>query len=48
VLRTPTLEDLGVRGSTGIHVVALLADRWGVDQHDGDGETVWSEIGTKP
>jgi hypothetical protein len=45
VLRAPTLEDLGGRR---IQMVALLADRWGVDQHDGDGETVWSEIDTKP
>jgi anti-sigma regulatory factor (Ser/Thr protein kinase) len=45
VLRIPTLEDLGGRG---IQMVAVLADRWGVDRHDGDGKTVWFEIDTKP
>lgn len=45
VLRTPTLEDLGGRG---IHLVSVLADQWGVDQHDGDGKTVWFEIDAKP
>jgi two-component sensor histidine kinase len=43
VLRTPALEDLGGRG---MQMVAVLADRWGVDRHDGDGKTVWFEIDT--
>ncbi len=45
VLRTPSADDLGGRG---IYLVAALADRWGVDQHAGDGKTVWFEIDTKP
>jgi anti-sigma regulatory factor (Ser/Thr protein kinase) len=45
VRRTPTLEDLGGRG---IQMVAVLADRWGVDRHDGDGKTVWFELDAKP
>jgi serine/threonine-protein kinase RsbW len=43
VLREPALEDLGGRG---MQMVSVLADRWGVDRHDGDGKTVWFEIDT--
>lgn len=29
----------------GLVVIGQLSDRWGVDQHEGDGTTVWFEIG---
>ena len=38
----------GPGGAVGIQMVAVLADRWGVDRHDGDGKTVWFELDAKP
>jgi anti-sigma regulatory factor (Ser/Thr protein kinase) len=31
-------------GGWGLELMDLLSDRWGVDQHPGDGKTVWFEL----
>ena len=41
VVREPTrIDDRG----RGMHIVAHLADRWGVDRIPNDGKTVWAEV----
>ena len=42
----PTPRPSDETGGLGLLLVDQLSDRWGVDQHQGDGKTVWFEIGT--
>ena len=41
---TPRPYDITDVTGRGLHIVAGLADRWGVSRHSG-GKTVWFEIG---
>lgn len=40
----PIRRHAGESGGWGLRLLDVLAARWGVDQHDGDGKTVWFEI----
>jgi hypothetical protein len=35
------------RCGTGLHLVAALSHRWGVEQH-ADGKTVWVDLAPRP
>jgi serine/threonine-protein kinase RsbW len=35
-------------GGRGVALVDALASRWGVEQHDGDGKTVWFTLDLDP
>jgi anti-sigma regulatory factor (Ser/Thr protein kinase) len=37
----PTIDEVHGRG---LWIVDRLARRWGVDDHEGDGKTVWAEV----
>jgi two-component sensor histidine kinase len=40
----PVKRDVGEAGGWGLELIDRLANRWGVDQHPGDGKTVWFEV----
>ena len=42
--RTPQLRAPDETGGRGIQLLQRLATRWGVEQHPGDGKTVWFEV----
>ncbi len=42
--RTPQLRAPDETGGRGIQLLQRLASRWGVEQHPGDGKTVWFEV----
>jgi len=42
--RTPQLCAPDEIGGRGIQLLQRLATRWGVEQHPGDGKTVWFEV----
>ena len=42
--RTPQPRAPDETGGRGIQLLQRLATRWGVDQHPGDGKTVWFEV----
>ena len=41
--RLPALCPATAENCRGMHIVAALATRWGVEVHDG-GKTVWAEV----
>lgn len=44
--RLPELAPAGAasQSGNGLHIVDVLARRWGVWYHPGDGKTVWAEL----
>ena len=40
---TPAMTEPSMHG-LGMRIVAQLSDRWGADQIDGNGKTVWAEV----
>lgn len=40
----PVRRSAGESGGWGLGLIDQLSSRWGVDQHPGDGKTVWFEI----
>ena len=44
-LRRPTDDDISGRG---LHIVAMLCDDWGVEDHGVTGKVVWSRFKTAP
>jgi len=42
--RTPQPRAPDETGGRGIQLLQRLATRWGVEQHPGDGKTVWFEV----
>ena len=43
----PSVREPDAGGGRGLHLVGLLADRWGVDRR-GQGKTVWFEVSPNP
>lgn len=46
----PDLQNPGISafGGRGLHIVAALADAWGVDRLEDGSKAVWAELGTPP
>ncbi len=44
----PVVREARARtvGGLGMQFVARLADAWGVEQHPGDGKTIWFRVTT--
>lgn len=40
----PVRRGAGEAGGWGLQLVDLLSSQWGVDQHPGDGKTIWFEM----
>jgi len=49
LVHTALIDDTGhgPRCGTGLHLVAALSHRWGVEQH-ADGKTVWVDLAPRP
>ena len=41
----PTPRPWDETGGLGLTLIDQLSDRWGVDEHQGDGKTVWFVMG---